>query len=205
MLTGLGRSGDTDDLAWTTLDDQEIPNANMVAGDGDRVGPYATLDDSNALADSLTNTGGTTVLTVDDNLLMFMTMMRMERMQNAVGDSPDSVTDGVVVTFVVVVTHFGLAAVRWIDCGLSFDSNVPRFGDTTFVFEVVSWLRASTVVALGNVDDGFVCFVLMARWDFDIDLGTSEALVGLLVANVAGEMSVTKQKDLRGRLLGQQN
>jgi hypothetical protein len=37
VLASLGRGRDADDLARTTLKDQEIANANVVAGDGDGV------------------------------------------------------------------------------------------------------------------------------------------------------------------------
>lgn len=35
VLAGLGRHGDADDLAGTALQDQDVPNADEVAGDGD--------------------------------------------------------------------------------------------------------------------------------------------------------------------------
>jgi hypothetical protein len=38
VLAGLGGGGDTDDLARAALEDQEIANADVVAGDGDGVG-----------------------------------------------------------------------------------------------------------------------------------------------------------------------
>jgi hypothetical protein len=38
VLASLGGGGDADDLARTTLKDQEIANADVVAGDGDGVG-----------------------------------------------------------------------------------------------------------------------------------------------------------------------
>jgi len=38
VLTGLGGGGDADDLARAALKDQEIANADVVAGDGDGVG-----------------------------------------------------------------------------------------------------------------------------------------------------------------------
>lgn len=42
VLAGLSRSGDADDLARTTLENQEIANADVVAGDGDGVGWAST-------------------------------------------------------------------------------------------------------------------------------------------------------------------
>lgn len=38
VLARLCRSGDADDLAWTTLQDQQVSNADVVAGNGDGVG-----------------------------------------------------------------------------------------------------------------------------------------------------------------------
>jgi hypothetical protein len=38
VLTSLGRGGDADDLARTALKDQEIANADVVAGDSDSLG-----------------------------------------------------------------------------------------------------------------------------------------------------------------------
>lgn len=38
VLTSLGRGGDADDLARTALENQEIANADVVAGDGDSLG-----------------------------------------------------------------------------------------------------------------------------------------------------------------------
>lgn len=35
VLTSLCRGGDSDDLTWSTLKDQEIANADVVAWDGD--------------------------------------------------------------------------------------------------------------------------------------------------------------------------
>jgi len=40
VLAGLGRGGNTDDLARATLKDQEIANADMMARDGDGVGSH---------------------------------------------------------------------------------------------------------------------------------------------------------------------
>lgn len=38
VLTGGRRGGDSDDLTWATLEDQEITNTDVVAWDGDGVG-----------------------------------------------------------------------------------------------------------------------------------------------------------------------
>ncbi len=51
MLASCSRCGDADDLARTTLKDQEIANADVVAGDGDSVGRTRGFD--RALGSSL--------------------------------------------------------------------------------------------------------------------------------------------------------
>ncbi len=43
VLACLGRSGDTDDLAGTTLENQQIADANVVTRYGDGVGRAGTL------------------------------------------------------------------------------------------------------------------------------------------------------------------
>ncbi len=191
MLTSLSRSGDTNDLARTALNDQQIANADMVAGNGNGVGPSATLNEADALTHALTHARWTTVFFINDNLLTLVTVMvRMEGMKDAIGGSLKSVTNGVVVTFVVVVTHLGSLAVWWIDGGFGFESDFSRSGGTTFVFEIVGWLGTSTIVAFGDIDLCLVRFVLMARRNFDLDLGFGEALVRLLIAGLQREMSV---------------
>lgn len=106
MLAGLGRGGNPNDLARTTLNDQQIADPDMVAGNGDGVGPSTSLDETDALTHAITHTSGAAVFSVDDNLFTVVTMM-MEGMKDTIGGSLDPVTDGVVVTFVVVVAHLG--------------------------------------------------------------------------------------------------
>lgn len=99
VLASLGRDGDTDHLARTSLEDEEITDTDEVNGDGDTLlaGDTATrLDDTDLL------TGTRSAL--DNNLLTLM----VERMEEAVGSTLNAAAEGVVVTFVVVVTHFGL-------------------------------------------------------------------------------------------------
>lgn len=100
VLASLGRDGDTDHLARTSLEDEEITDTDEVNRDGDALlaGDTATrLDDTNLLT-------GTRSTCLDNNLLTLM----VERMEEAVGSTLNAAAEGVVVTFVVVVTHFGL-------------------------------------------------------------------------------------------------
>lgn len=106
MLTCLSRGGDTDDLTGTTLEDQQIANADVMAGNGNGVShSAATLNIANSLMDSVTDTGRTSlsIFLLDNHLLALV--LWMERVKHAVSGMLKSATDGVVAPFVVVVAH----------------------------------------------------------------------------------------------------
>lgn len=132
VLAGLGGDGDTDDLAGTALQDQDVADAHEVARDGDGFagGDAAAtgLNDTDILtgaADAswamvVSNQRVTTRRMTDDGLrqlrfrrVMVMVKM-MEGMDDAVGSTLDTAAEGVVVTVVVVVTHF-LRELRLVD------------------------------------------------------------------------------------------
>ena len=106
MLTGLSRGGDTDNLTGTTLEDQQIANADMMAGNGDGIGYQATtLNIANSLMDSVTDTSRTSlpIFLLDNHL--FALMLWMERVKHAFGSMLEAAPDRVIAPFVVVVTH----------------------------------------------------------------------------------------------------
>lgn len=133
VLASLGGDGDTDHLARTTLQDQEVANADKVAGDRDSVRRVTTtwLHDADILAHSTTNTGGA-AFTGEDDLLLVMVVV--ERVQDAAGSTLDSAAERVVVTFVVVVPHLA--------CGAFFERLSPGGVD----------LDGSSVMRLGRLD-----------------------------------------------------
>lgn len=172
MLTGLSRCGDTNDLARSALKDQQIANADVVAGDRDSVWANGAVDEADALTDTFTNPSGTAVFFINDYLLTLMAMVvRMERMKNTICGFLNAVTEGVVATIIIVVTHVGASG--WIDSDFGFDSYLffSRFRTATLVFDVVGRLDASAIVALGNIN-----FFFAAR-NFDINFGFCAALV----------------------------
>lgn len=61
VLARLGRGGDADDLARAALEDQEIANADVVAGDGDGVGRSHLAGGDGLAAGEAGRTGGRTV------------------------------------------------------------------------------------------------------------------------------------------------
>ena len=177
VLAGLSRSGDTDDLARTPLEDKQVADADMVAGDGYRVWPSTALDIADAFTNTLTDASWAAVFLINDNLLTFRAVaMRMERVENTISCFFNAVTEGVVTAFFVIIAHFGWRINSGF--GLGFDFHFfTRVGAPTLVLDVVGWLDASAVVTLGDVD------LFFAAGSFDINLGFAEALVaGLSIA-----------------------
>ena len=173
VLSSLSRGSDTDDLTRTTLEDQQIANADMMAGNGNGVShSTATLNIANSLMDSITDTGRTSlsIFFLDDYLLALV--LWMERVKHPVGGMLKAATDGVVAPFVVVVTHTW--TMRWIYGCFRFDSFLSGSGMTTLEFNVVVGLKASSVVTFGNVD---LFFAAVAVRNFDVDLSISVSAV----------------------------
>ena len=169
VLAGLGRGGDTDNLARTTLEDQEIANADVVAGDRDGIGANGAFDEADVLTDALADAGWPAVFLFDDYLLVLMVVvLRVEGVEDAVRGFLNAVTEGVVPTFIIIVTHLGTR--RWVDGGFGFDSYFffPRFGAAALVFDVVRWLDASAVIALGDVDFFFAARNFDVGFDFRV-------------------------------------
>lgn len=179
MLTSLRRSGDANDLARPALEDQKIANADVVAGDGNGVGWHTTLDDADIFTDTITDTGGSTLLIQNDLFtITVMMVMRLEGVEDAVGGFLDPVAEGVVVAFVVVIAH--VRSVPWyFGSGLCFYFDFfSRSGSgSTIELYVVCGVNASTIFAFGDVD-----FSFGATGDFDIDLGIRVTVSRLAVA-----------------------
>jgi len=97
VLTSCSRGGDADDLARTTLKDQEIADADVVAGDGDSVG--RTRGFNRALGSSLRSSA---YLNVNFFRLMVFVMMRFsieDTVTDTVSRLVETVAEGVVVTW----------------------------------------------------------------------------------------------------------
>lgn len=149
VLAGLGGDRDADHLARTALEDQEIANADEVAGDRDGVGRVAAARTNDA--NILTAAGGGTLL--DDDVLLGLAV---EGVEEAIGRTLDAAAEGVVVAFVVVVTHLGLG-VFLVDGGLAHvdlgGSGVAAAG-TVGVDVYLTSAAAGVVAAVGL--DGLV-------------------------------------------------
>lgn len=99
VLASSRGSGDADDLARTTLEDQEIAKTDVMAGDGDGVGDIGIA----GITGARTRSRDVLVDIHVDVVVMLITT----RVNNAVSQLVNSVAEGVVVTVLVVVTHSG--------------------------------------------------------------------------------------------------
>lgn len=110
VLAGLLGNGDTDNLARAALEDQKVADADEVAGDGDGVWWVSTTGLDNADVFTWDNLIGAALVRNDSifvSLVVVVMVAVMEWVQHALGSTLDSAAEGVVLTFVVVVTHFG--------------------------------------------------------------------------------------------------
>lgn len=100
VLTGGGGGGDADDLARTTLEDQEIAETDVVAWDGDGVWGVGWLGDRSWQWAS--DRAGAPSSYCNVNLFpinMAVMMMMMVTSQDTVSSLVDPVSDGVIVTW----------------------------------------------------------------------------------------------------------
>jgi hypothetical protein len=95
-LTSCSRGGDADDLARTTLKDQEIADADVVAGDGDSVGRTRGFD--RALGSSLRSSAYLNVNFFRLMVVLVMMMMRFS-IEDTVSRLVETMAEGVVVTW----------------------------------------------------------------------------------------------------------
>ena len=158
VLTSLGGGRDSNDLAGATLQDQKIPNADVVTGNGDgaaAVVAAVTFEVPDIFTLTVTNASGSAfmmILALNDDLLAVMLVARMEWVEDTVSGIFKAMTKGVVVAFVVVVTHSVI---------------VLFVGPSAFVFDVVrGLLSVMSVVTLGHVN------VLVVPVDFYFDFAT---------------------------------
>jgi hypothetical protein len=97
VLAGGGRGGDADDLAGTALEDQDVAQADVVAGDGDGGGSVLVRSGANTAA----RAGRRADLGVLDMAGSFMVV------ENTVSQLVDTMAEGVVVALKVSVQgHF---------------------------------------------------------------------------------------------------
>lgn len=204
VLAGLGGDGDTDHLAGTALEDQDVADAHEVAGDGHGLGGGAAastgLDNAHILTNTVPETNWSAIVSSDDNILtvvvimmvMVMVVMVMERVHDAVGSAFHTTTEGVVVTVVVVVAHLASRGVINHSLGL-VNLEVGgrgRSGSNGLYVEVATAVGVSAVGVDGlGLEAAVVRDVglLGAAGRAVVDLGVGGTVVG---GTVEGEISL---------------
>jgi hypothetical protein len=155
-LSGLGRSRNPNDLARSSLQDDQITHANEVAwnGDGIQRATSTWLHEANGLADPTVTDPSRTGLIAADNVvlpvLMVVVMMRMEGVEDAVGGTLDAAAEAMIVTFVVVVAH--IVSVGFVGGSdfFSGDLNVLS-GSLATIFDVVGRIDAASILTFSDV------------------------------------------------------
>ena len=172
MLAGLSGGGDSNNLARTTLENQEVTNADVVARNGDGiVRMAATLNITDRLMHTIADARWTTLAIFFLNDYLLALMLGREWVEDTVSGFLEAVTEGVVMTLVVVVSHSWSTFFLYNSFGFdSFLSGVVMVA-TAFEFDVVGWINASAVVTLSNVD---FCF---AVGSLDVNVGMAVCVV----------------------------
>lgn len=124
VLASVRAGGDANDLAGASLEDEHVANADVVAWNGDGVG-------STAAAVSLATAGaGNCDLAVFNHdllpvMVVILVVTTMNWVQHLIRRTMESVTEGVVVTVLVVVTH--VAMMRLVEGSTGFGVDLDLF------------------------------------------------------------------------------
>jgi len=108
VLSRLGRGGDANDLAGTALQDQEVADADVVAWNGNGLGrTTTTLNVADSLVHSIADSRRAmlTMMMILFNYHLLTLMLGSERVEDTVSGLLKTMTERVVMTFVVVVSH----------------------------------------------------------------------------------------------------
>ena len=148
VLACLWGRRDADDLAWSALKDDEVADADELAGDGNSISGAADawLNEADVLAVALAVADWTTVAVFFDddfladlNIVVAVVVTTAEGVDDAVKATLDTAAEGVVLAFVVVVAHV-VSASGDVYCGL-------------FVFEtdafLIDWSTALVLDVVG--------------------------------------------------------
>ena len=157
------------------------------------------IDDADVLTYALADTGRATFFINNQLLTLGARAMRVEGVEDTVSGFLQSMTEGVILAFLVVVSHSGVAAGR-IDGGFGFDSDV-RFamgtGVAALVFDVVRWVGSSAIITLSDIDLGVVTRTFDVNGGFRITIVTGLA-VAILRVRTSTDTAITWHISLPG-------
>jgi hypothetical protein len=181
VLACLAAHADANDLRRSTLEQQDVPDADEMALDGHALAAEPRLDVADLLDRAITHThwpcttraavalGNHHFFALDS---VAMVVAVRERVQDAVCSTLDAAAERVVFSFIVVVAHL----VSCLGCCDLFflDGDVCVYvclhGPSTLVFNVVVWIEAAAIVSFGDVElclkgAGVVCLLLLVTVD----------------------------------------
>ena len=203
VLASLGGCGDADDLAWTSLQDQKISDANVVAWDGDGVGQAGTLGIAAALSTTWSSHGDFAVF--DDNVFFTVVMVVVvvtsgDWVQDAISCAMETVAERVVVTVFVVISHIKLVlGLVYSGSSLCIDSNV-LFGGGKVSLNVLAWTSRSALpvggVILGSEWGGALTVTSLDYVYFGVTLESLVLDVDLCVNVTTVRFSVSAKKGI---------
>lgn len=214
VLAGLCRGGDADDLARTALQDEQVADPDVVAGDGDGVGNHVGAGRGVAGRDALlgfvAGSGGHFALLDDDvflntlrtRLVVMVVVSAVDRMEDTVGGTVKSVTEGVVVAVFVVISHVTLVlGSSWaVDGGLAYTDLLVESDWVTLwvaLSRVVTRVRALVLPAAGlavvllgaRSGAGAVVLLGYVNTTVEVVLG-SRSVAGRILSLVAAVLNV---------------
>lgn len=190
VLARGGRGGDADHLAGAALQDQDVAQADVVAGDGDGVGAHILRGGAGAAARARLADLGELCASVSVVIMMMVVMVMALGVEDAVSHLVHTSSEGVVVAF------DGFISVFWASRGVALHREYidkERFfwgGELTLVV-VVTHLGLVVVflgVVDGLVDDSYVLAV-DRRSTGRVDGGVVNSGSRLLVLLEAGSVN----------------
>jgi hypothetical protein len=168
VLAGLGRGGDADDLARAALEDQEIANADVVAGDSDSVGGSHLADRCASNGSSRSTSRGDGSVAVNANDLVDGRGLDGTTGLRGGGGSGELLLDDYLFAAVVVLGSGEGVLVRVVVVTVGVDGVddaisylVSSLGDTVterVIMTVVVVISHITLVLLGSVGSGTSSF-----------------------------------------------
>lgn len=158
VLASLSRGGDADDLARTALQDQQVADPDVVAGDGDGVGNHVAGGDAARGGSEVglaAGSRGSDLAVTDDDVfvdavgavlvvvLVVVVRASVDGVKNLVRGAVKSVAERVVVAVFVVISHVTLVLLtRSVDCSLAHVNFLVEGDGFTVRVPGLSWVLA---------------------------------------------------------------
>lgn len=206
VLAGLSRGGDADDLARAALQDQQVADPDVVAGDGDGVGNHVARRNGaghGSVLGLVAGSGGGNFAVTDNDVLVdavdgvvlvvvLVVGAAVDGVEDLVRGAVETVAERVVVTVFVVVSHVTLVLASRVDSGAAHANlflegdgltlRVPLVGVLTRVGGLAFPLTGFSVVLLG-VGSGAVAVLPLSYVDAAVEVvaGLELAVVGAVL------------------------